>query len=127
MSNPKNDGIIPTSNKPLMIWLGNYQVQINGFMTGGMAPDGEPYFYNRAHLRWNNVVIPALTALQGQWVLVSVKGIHTSVQTKAFEKAKELFLKNIFRPFNKEFVLYNSAFTVTNRGNIGILPAVDTT
>ncbi len=96
-------------------------------MTGGNAPDGEPYFYNRARLRWNNIVVPALTALQGQWAPVSVKGIHTSVQTKAFENAKELFLKNIFRPFNKEFVLYNSAFTVTNRGNIGIIPVVDTT
>ncbi len=117
---------IPSGNHPFMTWLANFLLQINGFMTGGNAPDGEPYFYNRARLRWNNIIVPAITALQAQWTPVSTHGTHTGAQITAFNNAKKLFLKNLLRPFNKEFVLYNSAFTVTNRGNIGILPVVST-
>ena len=122
----ENQEVIPTSNPKLMVFLGNYETQINGFMTGGLAPDGEPYFYNRAKLRWNNIVVPALAALQLQWTPVSIKRLHNPLQTEAFNIAKEEFLKDKFRPFNKEFVASNSAFTPTNRGTIGIQPVANT-
>ncbi|HEX7412932.1 MAG TPA: hypothetical protein VF411_02720 [Bacteroidia bacterium] len=126
-SNIQHEETIPTQNYLLMPWLANYETEITGFMTGGLAPDGEPYFYNRAHLRWNNVVVPALTALQGKWNPTWGKKVPSSPQGKAFTNAKEAFLKNTFRPFNKEFVLYNSALTVENRTTIGVIPAVSKT
>jgi len=118
----KEESIPQSKNHIFMPWLGNYQSQINGFISGGNAPDGQPYFYLRAINKWNGTVVPAITALQAQWTPVSVKGTHTSAQTKQFDTAKKNFLKNILRPWNKEFVLYNSAFTVQNRATIGILP-----
>ena len=117
---------IPTGNHPFMAWLGNYQTQIHGFITGGLAPDGYPYFYPRGIDRWNTKVTPAITVLQGDWLPVSTKGAHTSAQTKQFTTDKKNFLKNTLRPWNHEFVLYNSAFTVQNRAIIGILPVVST-
>jgi hypothetical protein len=117
---------IPTGNSPFMVWLANYLSQIAAFIAGPNAPDGFPYFSARGSNRFTTVVTPAITTLQGQWTPVSVHGTHTAVQTKAFEDAKKLFLKNTLRPWNKENVLYNSAFTVTNRGNIGVLPVVST-
>ena len=118
-------GIFPSSNHPFMTWLANYLLQINGFITGGNAPDGEPYFYARGKNRWNNIVVPAANALQTLWTPVSTHGTHTSAQTVAFSEAKKLFIKNTLRPFNKEFVLYNSAFDVHNRAVIGVLPVLN--
>jgi hypothetical protein len=109
-----------------MSWLANYQTQINAFITGGLAPDGYPYLYPRATNRWTTVVVPGITALQAEWLPVSTKGTHTSAQTKQFTTAKKNFLKNVLRPWNKEFVLYNSAFTVQNRATIGVLPVAST-
>jgi hypothetical protein len=117
---------IPSGNHPFMAWLANYSLQIHGFITGGLAPDGYPYFYPRAIDRWNNKVTPAITVLQTDWLPVSTKGGHTSAQTKQFGTDKKTFLKNTLRPWNHEFVLYNSAFTVQNRSIIGVLPIADT-
>lgn len=115
---------IPSKNQLFMPWLGNYAVQINSFIAGGNAPDGEPYFYRRGINRWNNLVMPAITELQGEWLPVSTRGNHTSGQTAQFTSHKNSFLKTVFRPFNKSYVMYNDIFTVVNRGNIGILPTV---
>jgi hypothetical protein len=115
---------IPPANHAFMPWLGNYQTTIHGFIIGGLAPDGYPYFYPRAIDRFTNKVTPAITNLQTEWLPVSTKGGHTGAQAKQFTTDKKAFLKNILRPFNKEFVLYNSAFTVQNRAIIGILPVV---
>lgn len=128
MSNTnQTEKTIPTQNYLLMPWLANYKTEINGFMTGGNAPDGEPYFYNRAHLRWNNVVVPALNLLQGKWNPTWGKKVPNSPQGKAFTSAKKHFLTETLRPFNKEFVLYNSALTVENRTTIGVIPEVSKT
>lgn len=113
---------IPTSNHPFMTWLANFLAQINAFIATGNAPDGFPYFSLRALNSWANKVAPGIADLQTKWTPVSVKGTHTSVQTTAFNNAKKLFLKNILRPWNKENVLYNSAFTITNHGTLGTLP-----
>lgn len=113
---------IPTGNHSFMAWLANYSTQIHGFITGGPAPDGFPYFFARAVSLWDNIVAPAITVLQGDWLPVSTKGGHTPAQAKQFTTDKKSFLKNTFRPWNKEFVLYNSSFTVQNRATIGILP-----
>ncbi|MGD0710359.1 MAG: hypothetical protein ABR968_04190 [Bacteroidales bacterium] len=113
---------IPAGNYPFMVWLANYATQIQGFITGGPAPDGFPYFFARAIYRWDNIVMPAITALQSEWLPVSAKGGCAPAQSKQFTNDKKNFLKKTLRPWNKEFVLYNSAFTVQNRATIGILP-----
>jgi hypothetical protein len=118
----KTKSSIPTSNHPFMTWLANFLTQINTFITTGNAPDGFPYFSLRALNSWANKVVPAITDLQTKWTPVSTKGNHTTTQTTAFTNAKKLFLKNILRPWNKENVLYNSAFTVTNHSTLGTLP-----
>jgi hypothetical protein len=121
------DSIPESNNHIFMPWLANYETQINTLINGGNAPDGQPYFYPRATTRWTGTVVPAITALQNEWTPVSVKGTHTSGQTKQFDTSKKLFLKNTFRPFNKEFVLYHSQLTVQNRAAIGILPVAKLT
>jgi hypothetical protein len=105
-----------------MTWLANFLAQINAFITTGNAPDGFPYFSLRAINSWTTKVSPAIVALQAEWTPVSTKGNHTATQTKAFDSAKAAMLKNVLRPWNKENVLYNTAFTVTNRGTLGVLP-----
>jgi hypothetical protein len=126
MAATKAKSTIPASNHPFMTWTGNYQTKINGFIAGPNAPDGEPYFYPRAIKRWNSIVLPAIAALQAEWVPVSTKGTHNSGQTAQFTTDRKKFEKTILRPWNKEFVLYNSAFTVGNRSDIGVLPMVST-
>jgi hypothetical protein len=118
---------IPTNHHPFMTWLGNYLIQINGFISIGNAPDGYPYLHPRGVARWNAVVQPAIINLQGEWTPVSTKGNHTPTQGKQFTSDKELLLKTIFRPWNKSYVLYNDAFTVENRATIGILPVASST
>jgi len=118
----KTKSSIPTSNHPFMTWLANFLAQINAFIATGNAPDGFPYFSLRALNSWANKVAPAITALQAEWTPVSTKGNHTATQTTAFTNAKKLFLKNTLRPWNKENVLYNTAFTITNHGTMGTLP-----
>ena len=119
-----NVEIIPCNNHPFMDWLGNYSIQIHGFITGEPAPDGYTYFSPRAIDHWDNKVAPGITALQTDWLPVSTKGNHTTAQSKQFDSDKKNFLKDTFRPWNKEFVMYNSAFTVQDRATIGILPVL---
>ncbi|MHB8258858.1 MAG: hypothetical protein ACYDCN_14255 [Bacteroidia bacterium] len=123
----KSKSSIPTGMHAFMIWLANYLTKITGFITGPNAPDGFPYFSARGSNRFTTVVTPAITDLQALYTPVSLHGNHTPTQTKAFTDAKKLFLKNTLRPWNKENVLYNTVFTVTHRGEIGVLPVESNT
>lgn len=121
-----NKSTIPTGNHPFMDWLGNFQTQITSLI-GVNAPDGEPYFYPRTVSRWNNFVNPGINALVTDWNKVKVKNNRNTGDVKQFNDERKKFTKTLFRPFNKEFVLFHSQLSVAQRSVIGVLPVHDET